>query len=226
MGFHTAAIEALRECTARAPDHAPAWRRLAELLRLANEDGQAEAAYEAAERASSAASKWKNAAGEQTAAQLEEAERELRENLQGKTREQATAILREQLVAHPLDAGAMRLLAQLEIMAGDGITSMWLLERALGLCPDYIGARADYAGVLVAGHAQEAAAVQTTLLVAQAPLNEQYRRLHAQAMIHTSNFDAALDALVGLLREDPGESGDWLPYPQVLRCLGRRYESM
>jgi tetratricopeptide (TPR) repeat protein len=227
MGFHTAAIEALRECVARASDHALAWRKLAELLRLAKEDAQAAIADIAAVRASSTASKWeKAAAGEQSAAQLEEAERKLRESFQSKTWEQAAAILREHLVAQPLDAPAMRLLAQLEIMAGDGVTSTWLLERALALCPNYIGARADYAGVLVDAHAQEAAAVQTTLLLAQEPRNEHYRRLYAQAMIHTSNFDAALDTLVGLLRENRGEAGDWLPYAQVLRFLGRRYESM
>ena len=44
MSYHTLAIEALRDCTALAPDHAPAWRNLAALLRLAGEDAQADAA--------------------------------------------------------------------------------------------------------------------------------------------------------------------------------------
>src|SRR5205823_2428093 len=54
-GFHTAAIAALRECTTQAPDHAAAWRKLAELLRLAREDTEAEAADAAAERVSAVA---------------------------------------------------------------------------------------------------------------------------------------------------------------------------
>src|SRR5579871_4111310 len=29
MSFHSAAIEALRECTALAPNHGPAWRKIA-----------------------------------------------------------------------------------------------------------------------------------------------------------------------------------------------------
>ena len=38
MGFHGEATKALRDVTARAPGHAPAWQKLAELLRLAGED--------------------------------------------------------------------------------------------------------------------------------------------------------------------------------------------
>ena len=49
MSYHTAAIEALRACTALAPNHAPAWRKLAELLRLAKEDVEADAAEAAAQ---------------------------------------------------------------------------------------------------------------------------------------------------------------------------------
>ena len=44
MGFYEEALKALRDITARAPDHAPAWRALAELLRLADRDEEANAA--------------------------------------------------------------------------------------------------------------------------------------------------------------------------------------
>jgi tetratricopeptide (TPR) repeat protein len=227
MGYHTAAMEALRECTTLAPDHAPAWRSLAELLRLGGDDAQAEAADEAAGRASSAAGKWTQPAAKRTGARLEKAEDKLREDLQDKSQGQASAMLRERLVADPLDATAMRLLAQLERLAGDGTTSSWLLVRALELCPDYVGAREDYAGLLVdQGSHGGAAAVQTTLLLAQAPGNVHYRQMHAMAMMQIGNYEAALDVWVDLLRENPGDPRYWLQYAQVLRFLGRRYECM
>ncbi len=226
MGFHTAAMEALRDCIARAPGHAAAWRKLAELLRLANEDGQAEAAEAAAERASSAGAKSKQVVAERLPARPEKAERKLRDRLKSAPPEQATVALRDHLVVNPRDAAAMRLLARLETLAGDSVTSWSLLERALDLCPGYIGAREDYAESLVERRSKAVpAAIQTRRLLDHSPRNARYRRLHAYAMMHTGKLAAAVDILVGLLREDPREPQCWLVYAQALHFLGRRDES-
>jgi tetratricopeptide (TPR) repeat protein len=226
MGFHTAAIEALRNCTARAPDHAAAWRKLAELLRLAKEDAQAEAAEAVAERVSSGAGKWKMATGERVLAKLEKAESKLREKLRGTSPEEAAVALRNHLVVKPRDAVAMRLLAQLERLAGDGITSLLLLERALELSPSYIGARENYAELLVERRLHAAAAAQTARLLAHDPRNAHYRSLHAHTMIYIGNLDEAIDILAGLLRENTGQPRYWLAYAQALHFIGRRDESV
>jgi tetratricopeptide (TPR) repeat protein len=226
MSFHTAAIEALRDCTDRAPGHAAAWRKLAELLRLANEDEQALAADAAADRASGDGGGYRKSSGETLPGRPEKAERKLFDSLKSTPPEEAMAILRDHLVARPRDAGAMRLLARLERMAGDIVTSWRLLERALDLCPGYIGAREDYAASLLERRSKAiAAAHQTRLLLDHAPRNANYRRMHAYAMIFTGNLDVAMDLLVGLLRESPLETSYWQAYAQTLQFLGRRHES-
>ncbi|MEO8926748.1 MAG: sulfotransferase [Caulobacteraceae bacterium] len=230
MGFHTAAIEALCDCTKRAPDHAAAWRKLAQLLRLAGEDARAQAAEAAAERASAMGAPSKTAggkaAGERLPARPEKAERKLRDMLWGVSAEKAMAALRDRLVANPRDAAAMRLLARLEMLAGDTLTSWRLLERALDLCPGYIGAREDYTESLLERRAYAAAAaIETRRLLGHAPRNARYRKMHAYAMIFTGKLEEAVDLLAGLLRENPREAQYWQAYGQALHFLGRRDES-
>jgi tetratricopeptide (TPR) repeat protein len=224
MGYHTAAIEALRDCTASAPDHAAAWRKLAEMLRLAGEDAEADAADEAALRAGSAAAKWKNGVGERVPARLDKAEQMLRDSIEGKSTEEGMAALRERLVADPLAAPAMRLLAQMEAVAGDEITCMRLQERALDISPGYVGVRQDYTEVLVHRLAHAAAAPHTAWLVAHAPDHARYRETHAQVLMNIGEIDAALDILNGLLRENPGEVRYWLEFARVMHFLDRREE--
>jgi tetratricopeptide (TPR) repeat protein len=226
MSFHTAAIEALRDCTACAPDHALAWGKLAELLRLAGEDAQAGAAEAAAERAGSASAKWKKGVGEHVPARLEEGEQKLRQSIEGKTTEEAMAALRDRLVVDPLDTPAMRLLAQMEAISGDEITCMRLQERALDICPGYVGVRQDYAEVLVNRLAHPAAAPHTAWLVAHAPDNAFYREQHAHVLMNLGEIEGALGVLNGLLRENPSEARIWRAYARVMHFLDRRDESV
>ncbi len=223
MGSYTTAIEALRDCTARAPDHAGAWRKLAELLRLSGEDAQAEAA----ERASYAAGTWESSSDGLVPARLEKAERKLLQKLEGQTPEQAALALRYHLFVNPRDAAAMRLLARLHGRAGDLVTASRLLERALDLCPAYIGAREEYAVNLLVWKTRAAAAMeQTTRLLAHAPRNARYRHLHAHALVAAANLDAAVDVLADLVRQNPRQAPYWLSYAQTLHFLGRREESI
>jgi tetratricopeptide (TPR) repeat protein len=231
MGFHTAAIEALRDCTARAPNHAAAWRKLAELLRLANQEAEALAAEWAAtkaegERIFSDADVPARHGGERKPSLTEKAERKLLDTLQTTPAEDAMGILRDRLVANPRDAAAMRLLARLELMNDDYSTAWQLLARALDLSPGYIGAREDYAESLLSRRFKAvAAARETKRLLDHEPRNERYRRMHAFAMLFTGQLDVALNLLAGLLRENPREASYWHAYAQALNFLGRRDES-
>jgi len=223
MSYHTAAIEALRECTTRAPNHAPAWRKLAELLRLAKKDAEADAAEAAAQ--AHAGTKWKTGLDERTSAQLQKGERQHRERLRNKTEEEAAQILREHLVTNPLDAVAMRWLARLETRSGDQITAHALLRRALDIRPFYAAARAEYAELLV-DMREYGAIEQTEQLIAHSPDHVRYRFLHAHALMDAGRVDAAIDILTGLLREAPNDVQYWLLYGNALRMVGRREEAV
>lgn len=224
MGFHTASIEALGDCTVKAPSHGAAWRKLAELLRLAGDDSRANAADIMAERAGVGAAKWKPGRDERTAGRLEKAELGLREILAGKTTEDAMVALRHRLLEEPLDAAAMRLLAQMEAVSGDEITCMRVQERALDICPDYVGVRQDYTEVLVHRLAFPSAAPHTARLVASEPDNAVYRERHAHVLMNIGEIDAALEIQNGLLREDPGEARYWLAYARAMHFVHRQDE--
>src|SRR5579871_3423992 len=126
MSYHTAAIEVLRDCTARAPDHAPAWHKLAEMFRLAGEDGEADAAEVAARACEQV--KWKKGVDARPLPHLQEAERELIDQLKSRPEEDVAVALRGHLMTNPLDAVAMRFLARLEKRAGDEFTARALYE--------------------------------------------------------------------------------------------------
>lgn len=223
MSYHTAAIEALRECIALAPDHAPAWRKLAELLRLAKEDAEAGAAEAAAQV--HAGVKWKKGSDQRTPAQLKQGEKKLLEPLKNKSEEDAAATLREHLVTNPLDAVAMRWLARLETRGGDQVTARALLRRAVDICPSYAGAREEYAELLV--DMREFAAIeQTKQLIAKSPDQPRYGFLHAHALMDAGKVDAAIDVLTELLREAPNDVRYWLLYGDALRVTGRREEAV
>ncbi len=226
MGLLVAAIDALRDCTARQPDHAAAWRKLAQLLRLADQDLDAEAAEAAAKAASSAGVDLGASGAARLPGQPEKTERKIRDMLLGKTGEQAMAFLRERLTANPRDVAAMRLLAQRELQAGDTMTAWSLLERGLELCPNYIAARADYADSLLQNRARLTVALkQTTALLDRAPHNARYRGMHAYALSFTGRSAAAADVLAQLVRDNPREARDWCSYGQALHSLGRRDQS-
>jgi tetratricopeptide (TPR) repeat protein len=231
MGFHAVAIKALCDCTNRVPGHAAAWRKLAQLYRLANDEARALAADAAAgdaerEPGTPDGETAGGSSGQLTAGQVEEAERKLSDMLRNTPADKVMAVLRNRLVANPRGAAAMRRLARLELLDDDNFTAWRLLERALDLCPGYVGAREDYAQSLLAHRFKAAAAArETRILLDHAPQDERYRRMHAYAMLFTSQFDAAAELFAGLLRDRPHEATYWHGHAEALNFLGRRDES-
>ncbi|HEY2447158.1 MAG TPA: sulfotransferase [Rhizomicrobium sp.] len=225
MGFHTAAIAALQDCVAHAPDHANAWRELSGLLRLAAKDDEADAAEAAAAGSpSSGTDKWPGVRDDRTASELDKADDERQAEIHLKSQDEAMIALRDRLVEDPLDVVAMRLLAQREAGSGDEITALRLLERALEISPRYFRARESYADVLGSRHAYAALVAQTAMLLENAPDRPGYRAFHAQALMNVGESDAALDILIRLLRENPNQLGYWLTYARALHFAGRRDE--
>ena len=82
MSYHQAALENMQQVTSLAPDHAGAWRALANLLRLSDRDAEADQADAKAGCIDSGATVWRDAAGERSAGRLELLDRKLRLRLE------------------------------------------------------------------------------------------------------------------------------------------------
>jgi tetratricopeptide (TPR) repeat protein len=223
MSYDTVAIKALRDCTAIAPNHGPAWHKLAALLRLANEDADA-AAAEAAAQCSSGVS-WRRGADSRSLPELQKAERELVEPLKSQPEDEAATVLREHLMSDPLDAVAMRFLARIEELGGDWTTARTLYERALDICPVYTGAREEYCRLLEKLRDFSAIA-ETKRLLDEAPDHPHYRFLYANALIDNDKVEAAIGVLTGLLHQFPNDVQFWVLYGHALRMTGRREEAV
>ncbi len=226
MGFHEAATEALREVTARAPGHPAAWRKLAELLRLAGKDAEARSADAAAERTRESASKWPRPTDDRTPEQFEKAEQRLRDTLGTAARPQQMTRLRDLLMRNSVAVAAMRLLAELEREDGDEVTAGCLLQRALDLAPGYTGARTDFARLLMDRQSYMRALAETRILIASAPRNMMFRAMHANALRYVGDFAAAIAMIEGMLEDDPRNPQFLCVYAQALHFAGRRDESV
>ena len=200
MSMHEAAIEQLHTITARAPTHPGAWRKLAEFVRLAGKDKEADDASAAADRCAGEAPKWRPTHDPRTPRQLEGAEHALHQRFAGMDRAGQMDLLRGQLLKHPTDAAAAHLLSRLEWQDGDEATSLSLLERTLELSPYCDTARAELAVMLTNRSYFVRALGETTILVRQAPQNPDYRAIHSDALRNVGDLTAALAVTEALVR--------------------------
>jgi len=226
MGSFAGATNVMREATARAPGYAPAWRKLAELLRLAAEDAEAEDAEAEAARIAGDVSNWPRAVDGRAPAQLTEAERMLHGIVGQEKPPKSMQILRERLFHNPTDAVAMRLLAHQEWGAGDEARAFSLLERALDLAPDYAGARRDFAQLLARRQCYPRALIEVGRLIADAPDDMLYRTMQADLLRNVGNLPAAICIIEALIGEHPNNPRFRCVYAQALHFAGRRNESV
>ena len=225
MGYHTAAIEALEDCVAAEPAHAAAWRALADLFRLADRDEHAARALAQAAAGHEPTAPVASRAGG-AGSRPDKAERRLVDACAKLTPARTMTLLRERLVAEPHDVASMRLLAHLEARDGDFLTCWTLLERALDLAPDYLGAREEYVTTLVERRYRGLdAVIQARQLLRRAPTNPRYRYLLGHALINAGDVAEASRVFADLVVDHPGEARYRLAFGQTLRTLGRRDES-
>jgi tetratricopeptide (TPR) repeat protein len=226
MSFHQAALENMQEVTSLAPDHLGAWRALAKLLRLADRDAEADAAEAKAESIGSASTKWLDAKGERSARRLELLDRRLKQQLEKIPDEKRIDHLRQALFADPIDVVLMRYLANEENVADDEITAASLLERALALSPAYLGARFDYAKLLMEQRDHLAALKQSEYLLAYAPHKPGFRLLRADAAVNAERQGEALGLFESLLENDPRNTHILNSFGSLLKTMGRREDSV
>ena len=225
MSMHEAAIEELRAITEREPTHPGAWLKLAESLRLAGEDKEADEANAAALGCAIEASKWQPTRDTRTPAQLEAAERKLHAQSSRMDRAGGMEMLREHLLENPADAAATHMLSRLEWEDDDKVTAVALLERTLELAPSYHSARAEFARQLMRRTYFVRALEQTATLLRQVPGNADYRAIHSDALQCVGDFPAALAVMGELLREQPRHPRFWFGYGLLLHYVGRREDS-
>jgi tetratricopeptide (TPR) repeat protein len=226
MSFHEAALENMQEVTTLAPDHAGAWTALAQLLRLAERDAEAEAADAKAAAIDREATQWRDARDERPLALLQKLDRKLLQQIEQIPDEQRMTHLRDMLFTNPLDVVAMRYLSNEEDLADDSITALNLLERAVTLAPAYVPARSDFARLLMSERDHLRAYKQSGLLLAIDPKNLNYRGLRADTAMQMERLPEALELYEGLLKEEPKNTKLLNSYGNLLKTMGRREEAV
>ncbi len=223
MGFHGEATVILRALTASAPRHAPAWETLAQVLRLAGKD---EEAREAMSRAAEGSVIWPAAQDKRTPEEIVLAERALMQRVRAlNSRGAQVKELRDHLRNHETDAAAIRVLGRLEREGDYLVTGRSLFERALALAPNYDNARAELAILLLGMDENTRAVAESSLLIARAPENIEYRALHANALCAVGDFDAAIPLIEEVMRAKPDNVRTRRVYARSLFIAGRRDDS-
>jgi tetratricopeptide (TPR) repeat protein len=222
MGLYEEATEKMRVVTTRAPDHSPAWQKLAEMLRLAGEDREAGVATF---RAAGGTTAWTPTYGERPLVEIETAQRAQHERMSRIPPAERRQALHDHLRNEEADVAALCLLGILEWHDGDLLTARALFERALLLAPDYEGARA-HLGRLLQGLGEDMhAVVETRRLVAAAPQNTEYRALHADVLRGLGDLESAIPLIEQLIGERPERPELRTTYAEALRYTGRTADS-
>jgi tetratricopeptide (TPR) repeat protein len=224
MSMHGPAIEELRSVTVRVPSHAGAWKELSELLRLAGEDAEADAAAAAGDHSAGEACNWRPTYDARTPRELDAAERKFKRSFSTLRHEARLDMLQEHLLSNPADAAATHVLSELEEQNDDDVTALSLLERTVELAPRHHMARAELYRFLRSRGLFVRALEQISILMRHVPLNPDYRAMHSDALSCVGEVSAALTIMEELVQAHPRYPAFWLSYGQQLQAVGRHEE--
>jgi tetratricopeptide (TPR) repeat protein len=210
QGNDKGAREVLERLTHIHPNVPEAYYALGELLSTLGESRAADAAFARAIRASVHNPKLIEAANALCENKLAVAERGLRDFLK----------------AHPTDAAAIRMLAEVGARLGRYEEAELLLARALELAPNFTPARHNYATVLHRQMKSEQALAQAELLLKHDPTNPGLRALRAAILVRVGEYHRAIESYEGLLAEYPTMPKGWMSYGHALKTVGRPKESI
>jgi tetratricopeptide (TPR) repeat protein len=209
-GDADAAAATLRRRTASEPRDAAAWRLLADVLQVAGNDAEADAAHLRAVEAGVNDPLLKEAALALRAERLAVAE----------------AALRERLKAEPTDVAAIRMLAEVAARLGRYDDAAALLERCLELSPSFHEARRAYAQVLQRQERPAEALAQAERLMAVDAKNPNHGMLQASILARLGDHEAAIGLYEDLLARYPRQPKAWMSYGHALKTVGRRADSV
>ena len=210
LGEVESAAVSLRRAVTLKADFADAWRALGDVLTLAGEAAQAEAAYAQHLRA-----------GVHDPALMSAASALCDNDLPGVER-----LLRPHLREHPTDVAALRMLAEAGIRLGRYADAESLLARALALMPGFSAARHNLAVTLFRQDRATEAIPHLETLLAEEPRNPNFRNLLAACLATTGEFARAADTYAAVLQEFPRQPKIWLGYGHVLKTAGRSGEAL
>ena len=225
MSVHEHAMKELQAVTKRVPTHPGAWKKLAELLRLAGKNKQADEADAKALRYAGEATNWRQSRDARTPEQLEAGKRALESAFAGKDRTGQTAALREHLAKNPTDAAAACLLSDLESLDADEFTAIALLERTLELAPSWAAARHDLVRKLANQREYVRALGHAAMLKRDAPDDPVESIIRADVLESSGKISEAVALMEKVLREHPRRPTLWVRYGVLLRDTSRREES-
>jgi tetratricopeptide (TPR) repeat protein len=142
----------------------------------------------------------------------------------------AEKLIRAFLLRHGDHVEAMRLLARIGVARDVLDDAEVLLAGALGMAPDYIDLRRDYACVLLDRHKHVEAIAQLDALLKLDPNNVDYRTLRATATVGLGDHECGLQGFAEVLKDTSPDSrlaADLhLSMAHALKTLGRRAESI
>jgi len=204
------ALAAAHRLVAQAPNHAPAWRMIADLQRAAGDDAAAQAAT-ARELAAAA-----------TDPRLIEAGHALVTN----DIPTAEALLRQTLRERPTDIAAIRMLAEVAGRIGRYRDAETLLRRALELAPEFDAARHNLALILFRQARPADAAVEVDRLLDKNPADRAALNLQAAILAQLGEHDRSIALYEKLLAEHDGHPWLWLSHGHGLKTVGRTPEAI
>ena len=138
----------------------------------------------------------------------------------------AEHLVRHHLQAHGDHIEGMRLLARIA-MTHDGTSDAeMLLERVLGMAPDYHAARYEYAIALLGRKKHLRARQELEKLLAVDPGNREYLMAHATASARLGEYERALPEYRKLLSQTPDDAELHLAIGHALKTLGRTGEAI
>jgi tetratricopeptide (TPR) repeat protein len=210
QGETGAAIAALKQATKLASDHPSAWRELGDQLTIAGESEKADDAYARHIKASARNPELLAAASALVENKLAVAER----------------LLRDYLKQHPTDVAAIRMLAETGSRLGRYDDAENLLARCLELAPNFIEARANFAGVLYRANKPAESAAQAEILLKRDPRNPAFRNMMAASLARTGESARAIEFYEGVLSDYPNQPKAWMSYGHTLKVVGRQDDSI
>jgi tetratricopeptide (TPR) repeat protein len=204
------AVAALREAVALNPRLAEAWRALGDRLFAAGDASGAEAAFAAHDRAMITDPALAPAADALYSNRLDKAER----------------LLREHLTRRPDDAAGLRLMAEVLLRRDRPADAELVIDRALRLDPDHVGARFVRANALFQQQKAPEALAEAEGLLAHSPDDVAYRNLLAGCLALIGDFDRVIATYESLLTTYERQPRLWLNHGHALRTVGRRADAV
>lgn len=200
-GRHGPAEVALVAATRLRPAHTEAWRVLGDLRARAGDQAAADAAYAMQIRASVDEPALLAAATALIDNKLAIAE----------------ALLRDYLRARPMDAAALRMLAEVALRLGRLGDAESLFADCLAVAPGFVAARRSYATLLYRSYKSEAALAELDRL----PRDPGTRNMRAAVLARIGDFAGSIGHYAAVLADHPIQPKAWMSYGHALKTVGR-----